>query len=143
MDKFWFIVRVVIIAVGAGGEFVRPLAAPEQLQSEWVMALVGFLFFPVAVVVGLAVLFLLRGPRLSFNQPSWFKNPFDFSHPEQFLHLAGYAFLAQGSAMIIHAGMLGVPAGAFHITVVGLGAGILLGLYIMGVAYRVQINKSC
>ena len=66
----------------------------------WVGVGVLFAIFPVAMLVGFTVLSLVKTSRFEWQEPSWDKNPFDFSHGQQFFHLGAFVMLASGAPIL-------------------------------------------
>ena len=138
MQKLWLIVRCVIVFASAVGAALRPLYMPDHVRSEWIMPVAAFLLFPAVALVGLFILLVVPRSRLQFTQPSWHRNPFELSHPEQFFHLAAFVFIAQGLVLVLRQAVAGSGIGAGAIAVLLAGCGVWLGLRMLGFAFRVQ-----
>jgi hypothetical protein len=108
----------------------------------WEIVAVGFLFFPVIVCVGLCILLPFRDAKLKLVLPNWHNNPFNFSQPEQFCHLAGFSMLATGAGLAI-AALWGAGGGFVNaFAAAAFGAGMLLGLQILGSVAKWQARRD-
>ena len=127
----WAAVRIGIVGFAGISSALAPADPSSGAAVGWEAIAVGFLFFPAIVCIGLCVLLPFRRAKLKLESPAWNRNPFDFSRPEQFFHMAGYAMLATGAGLLV--AELGGTGEAFvhALMAVALGAGILLGLKIL------------
>lgn len=134
----WAIVRAAIIGFAGISSALTPADPSVQVDVGWEAVLVGFLFFPVIVCIGFCVFLPFRSAKLRLSAPAWSHNPFDFSRPEQFFHMAGYGMLATGAGLLV-AELRGTSAGLVSaFAAAALGGGILVGLWILGLVARRQ-----
>ena len=121
---------------------ISPAFQRTELLAEprlgWEVAGFAFLSFPVVVLVGLGVMLLKRNAKLDWQIPAWNRNPFDFSHPEQFFHLGAFGALALsvGEAATLLAESRTILPNQVAIALMGLG--VLVGLRILTAVYRRQ-----
>lgn len=127
----WAEVRIGIVGFAGISSALAPTDPTSGAAVGWEAVAVGFLVFPAIVCIGLCVLLPFRRAKLKLESPAWNHNPFDFSRPEQFFHMAGYGMLAIGAGLSV-AELWGAGGGFVHAFVaVALGAGILVGLQIL------------
>jgi hypothetical protein len=118
---------------------VAPLVEP---QMSWLTVGAIFAVFPVAMLVGFGVLFILRGPRFEWQPPSWDKNPFNFAHGEQFFHLGAFVMLASGGAMLARTLFTAGKITPDTLAPISMGIGVWLGLRLLTAAYRRQARNG-
>jgi hypothetical protein len=134
----WVIVRTVIIGFAGISSALAPADPSMQVLVGLEAVLVGFLFFPVIVCIGLCVFLPFRSAKLKLSEHYWSHSPFDFSRPEQFFHMAGYGVLATGAGLLTSE-LWGSSVGLVSaFAVAALGGGILVGLWILGLFARRQ-----
>lgn len=136
----WAAIRIGIVGFAGISSVLTPGDPAAGAAVGWEAVAVGFLFFPVIVCIGLCILLPFRGAKLKWETPVWNCNPFDISHPEQFFHLAGYATLATGSGLLVAEGGRSDGNLVYACAVVSLGAGVLLGLRILGGVAKRQVK---
>lgn len=138
----WAAIRVGIVGFAGISSALAPVAPSSGVAVGWEAVAVGFLFFPAIVCIGLCVLLPFRGAKLKLESPAWSHNPFDFSRPEQFFHMAAYGMLATGTGSSV-AEFRGAGQGFVHAFVaLALGAGILIGLQILDFVAKRQGNSE-
>lgn len=127
----WAAVRIAIVGFAGISSALAPADPSAEAAVRWEFAAVSFLFFPAIVCIGLCVLLSFRRAKLKWESPAWNHNPFNFSQPEQFFHMAGYGMLATGAGLA--AAELWGDSGGFAnaFAAAAFGAGILLGLQIL------------
>ena len=134
----WAVVRAVIIGFAGISSALAPADPSVQAAVGWEAVPLSFLFFPVIVCIGLCVFLPFRSAKLKLSAPAWSHNPFDFSRPEQFFHMAGYGMLATGAGLLA-AELWGTGAGLVSaFATAALGAGVLSGLWILELVARRQ-----
>lgn len=137
----WKGLRLAVVAFG----FVSVFFAPSS-ESAWHISLLGVAVilssFPALMLVAIGILLVLRGRNFSWKAPSWHANPFDFSHPEQFLHLGAWVMLAQGIATLIKTVVQSGVVSAASCAVLAAGAGIWIGLWGLTKVYRWQLRRT-
>ena len=124
----WAITRISLIALSSIASLVGPVSPDIVTNAGWEIAIIGFVFFPIIAVVGLLILFIVPSLHNSIGKPSWNKNPFNFSSPEQFFHLGGYVMIFSGLATIAARLQANAPIAPEHIAPLTLGLGVLVGL---------------
>jgi hypothetical protein len=105
------------------------------------MPVVAFLLFPAVAVVGLVILLAVPSSRLQFTLPSWRRNPFDLSHPEQFFHLTAFVLVAQGLVLLARQVIAGSGVGAGALAVLLAGCGVWLGLRMLRMGLHAQSRR--
>lgn len=92
-EKLFFVIRIFLIAFG----FVTNLVTVQSVPDAHVPnPLIFFVVIPIMVLLVLGVQFINPSSGSTWYAPSWWVNPFSFSQPYQFCHLAFYFFLAGG-----------------------------------------------
>ncbi len=140
--NIWAIVKVaVIIFVAITSAFGNSYAEVNEVVG-WEAVIVGLLFFPLIVLVGLFLLKVIFRRKLDFETPSWKSNPLDFSHPEHFFHFGGLVMVTSGIA-----GMLAVFIKSRVISIslcapLAFGIGILFGIWVLKVVHTNQALSS-
>ena len=101
-----------------------------------------FMFAAAAAAVFLVLSVQVANPLQNgmWHQPSWFRSPFLLREPLQFMHLAGFHFLAVGLGMLVRAlfSQGGRVDKAF--VVAAAGCGVLVGVRLCMLAYRGRIR---
>lgn len=134
----WAALRIGIVGFAGISSALAPADPSLGASVGWEAVAVGFLFFPAIVCIGLCVLLPFGRAKLKLGSPAWNHNPFDFSRPEQFFHMAGYGMLATGAGLSV-AELRGAGEGFVHAFVaLALGAGILVGLQILELVAKKQ-----
>jgi len=141
MQKFWLAIRCIIVLASAVGASLGPLYMPGQVRSDWLMPVAAFLLFPAVAVLGLVMLLVVSGSRLQFTLPSWHRNPFELSHPEQFFHLSAFVLLAQGLVLLVRQVVAGTEVGAGALTVLLAGCGVWVGLRMLRIGLHIQSRR--
>ena len=138
MMSHWKAIRLGIV----GFSFVSALFGSVTLAAAppmtWFAVGVICSAFPIAMVVGFGILFILRGPRLDWHPPSWEKNPLNFSHPEEFFHLGAFVMLSTGVAAIIRALATTGKITPDTLIPISMGIGVWVGLRLLTAAYLRQ-----
>ena len=118
--------------------------APQSAAPQMTWLSVGAIFavFPVAMLVGFGVLFMLRGPRFEWQSPSWEKNPFNFAHGEQFFRLGAFVMLASGAATLARTLVTTGKLTPDALAPSSIGIGVWVGLRLLTVAYRRQTRNG-
>jgi len=136
--NLWSFVRSAVIGFAGISSAFSPVNPSASAVVGWEAVAVGFVFFPVIVFIGLGVLLPFSRKRLKWRAPSWNVNPFDFSQPEQFFHMAGYGMLAIGAGSVV-AELWGTGAiSASAMAPAAIGVGVLVGLQLLGLIARRQ-----
>ncbi len=110
---------------------VAPVSPAPLLNAGWEIVIIGFLFFPLIAIVGLFIMFIIPNLHNSIGKPSWSKNPFNFSAPEQFFHLGGYVMVFSGLGVIAARLQVNASIVPEHIAPITLGLGVLVGLSLL------------
>ena len=122
----WFAVRVVLVLFGGLGGWATNEGEPSaEVYGPWWYSLALVPITGVMIVALLAVQAVNPWSAKVWQPPSWYANPFDFSQPLQFFHLAAWHFLAGGSVSILQAFVRTRPQlipEALLVTAVGVGA---------------------
>ena len=138
----WTVVRVGTVGVAGISSALAPADPSIEAAVGWEAVAVGFLFFPGIVCIGLCVLLPFRGAKLKWESPAWDRNPFDFSQPEQFFHMAGFGMLATSAGLFV-AELGRDGSGLVHAFVAAaLGAGVLIGLQFLGFVAKRQSKRD-
>ena len=138
----WKIVRLGIAGLSFVLALFGPAAPTATPPMTWFYVGVIFAIFPIAMLVGFSILFILRGPRLAWQPPSWEKNPFNFSHGEQFFHLGAFVMLSTGTAMVVRALATTGKITPDTLVPISMGAGVWIGLRILTAAYQRQVRNG-
>lgn len=94
----FFAIRFFLIVFG----FVTSLVVAQPVSDNQLPNPLIFLgLVPVMLIFVLGIQFINPKSGSTWQPPSWWVNPFNFSQPYQFFHLAFYFFLASGVGLII------------------------------------------
>jgi hypothetical protein len=138
----WKIVRVGIVGLSFALTLFGPTTQAAAPPMTWFFVGIIFAIFPIAMLVGFGTLFILRGPRLDWQPPSWERNPFNFTHGEQFFHLGAFVMLSTGAAMVVRALATTGKVTPDTLVPISMGAGVWLGLRILTAAYNRQARNG-
>lgn len=138
----WRAIRLGIVGLFVFLALFGPLGPSSEPTMTWSAVGAIFAVFPIAMLVGFGVLFIVRGPRFEWQPPSWEKNPFDFAHAEQFFHLGAFVMLASGAATLAKTLVMTGEVTPGTLVPMAMGIGVWLGLRLLTAVYRTQIRNG-
>ncbi|GLQ48350.1 hypothetical protein GCM10007862_34010 [Dyella lipolytica] len=138
----WKTIRLGIVGLSFVLALFGPATPAAAPPMTWFAVGVIFAIFPIAMLVGFGILFILRGPRFDWQRPSWEKNPFNFAHGEQFFHLGAFVMLSTGAATVLRALATTSKITPDTLVPISMGAGVWIGLRILTAAYRRQVRNG-
>jgi hypothetical protein len=137
----WKIIRLGIVSLSFAMALLGPATPAAAPPMTWFAVCIFAAIFPTAMLVGFVILFILKGPRLDWQPPSWDKNPFNFAHGEQFFHLGAFVMLSTGVAMVARALAIGSKITPYTLLPISLGVGVWVGLRLLTVLYQRQLRN--
>jgi hypothetical protein len=100
--QHWTLIRITLIAYAFISQILTPSRPHTDTSVTWPEVGLVFVLIPVLFSLGIGLLILIRGAKkFEYNPPAWNANPLNFSHPEQFFHLAAWFMFASGIANVI------------------------------------------
>ena len=125
--KPWLIVRLVLVTLGfVQGGLSPEVPAPPHMASSLLLVAFGFGVLGMLFVVGIQRI----NPRSAaqWRYPSWAINPFLFSEPLQFFHVASFFFISGGAGACLRKLALGQELDLSLLFLPTLGVGTLAGV---------------
>jgi len=136
--KIWPAIKIILIIVASVGAMFDTSYSEVGDEIGWDPVIVGLLFFPCIVVAGLLILKVILRKKLEIQLSSWESNPLDFSHPEHFFQFAAVVLVVSGICGLIAAYFRSGGLTPVLLSPVAMGVGVLLGIWILKVAYVAQ-----
>lgn len=132
----WAWIRFALVIAGFVGSLFMPPEPAAVPSLQWGTLAVVIVLMPVSLLFVVWLQFINPRSAAVWRYPRWGINPFMFSEPLQFFHLAAFVCLAQGLGFLIKLGMTRTPV--FPEALIGLimGVGMLLGLRLCTVVFR-------
>lgn len=140
--KLWPVIKVGLVIFASVGVLFDDSYTEVGNEIGWMPAIVGLLFFPCIVFVGLFVLKVLFSRTLNFQAPNWGSNPLDFSHPEHFFHLGGLIMLTSGIVGVLSAYIKSGELQPVTVAPLTMGVGMLAGLWVLKMVYTNKQESS-
>jgi hypothetical protein len=138
----WKTIRFGIVGLSFVLALLGPATPAAAHPMTWVDVGLISAVFPIAMLVGFGILFVLKGSRFDWQPPSWEKNPFNFAHGEQFFHLGAFVMLSTGAAMVARALATSSKITPDTLLPISLGVGVWVGLRLLTVAYQWQVRNG-
>jgi hypothetical protein len=140
--KNWPKIKIILVSIASAGAIFDSSYSDVGNKIGWEPAIVGLVFFPCIVIVGLLVLKVVLKRKLDFQPPGWGTNPLNFSHPEHFTHFAGVIFLASGLCGLISTYYLTGELIPVMFAPIAMGVGLLAGIRVLKLVYTAQEESS-
>ena len=140
--NIWPVIKIALIIIAMVGSVFDTSYTEVGNKIGWEPVMVGLLYFPSIVLIGLFVLKVIFKRNLDLETPSWRSNPLDFSHPEYFFHLGGMVMLISGLSGLIANYFRSEKLLPVLFTPIALGLGVLIGIWLLKMVYANQSASS-
>ena len=131
-EKFFFAIRFFLVVFS----FVTSLVVVQPVSDNQLPNPLIFLgLVPVMLILVLSIQFINPDSGSIWQSPSWWTNPFNFSQPYQFFHLAFWAFFASGIGLSI-ASTYSNSSLKYGLCQIAIGFGGAVGMMISQYIYR-------
>ena len=77
-----------------------------------------------------------------WHKPDWNRNPFRLEDPIQFFHLAAYIMLVQGAVVLFRLLFSNIPFYLEILVPLVIGAGVLVGIKLAMLLFRVKYAEN-
>lgn len=96
-EKLFFSVRFFLVVFCFVSSLVVAQPVPENNLPN---PLIFFGIVPIMMLIVIGIQYINPSSAKPWQSPSWWVNPFNFSQPYQFFHMAFYAFIACGVGVL-------------------------------------------
>lgn len=140
--SFWLWVRLGLVSAAfLGGLLMTPEPAAVP-PIEWAVLPIVLILVPFGLLFVVGVQYANPRSAPVWRYPEWRVNPFKFSEPLQFFHLAAFIGLAQGVGTLIHLAITQTAIFPEALMALAIGVGMLLGVKLCAVAFRKKMGHG-
>ncbi len=138
----WLYVRLGVLVLAAVLAFFAPLAPASVPPLDWAALLAIFCLTPFGLVFVVALQSGASRPAKAWRRPRWNLNPFTFTDPLQFFHLAAYASIVYGVLLPIRLKFVSLPFYPEVLAPLAMGSGLLVGIRLCMLVFSSKLEPG-
>lgn len=138
----WLYIRITIVAIGTISGILYALSSSIAIHFDLLDGLLVVILVPLGLLILIAFQAVNPFAARVWREPSWLINPFLFTEPLQFFHLAAFHFLAGGIGALLIFPFKGLYAASVAMPLLSAGIGAWIGVRLCMVVFRKKMEDT-